>query len=179
MFARTNGVREEYSSNVTCALTLFDELRRMGLGDVDAYARAYAMALRWLLRVPMADDAWSGYFEDVDLHTDPTTNPNQYSALSVARWLMSHPEVDPLWREHVAHLLSWTAEKFGGDTPRERGLQWGATVMSEQHDDTAKMAQPHGSLRGHDGALVRGHGRRRRARERRALAELGHVCVSR
>ena len=53
---------------------------------------------------------------------------------------MSHPQVDPLWRAHVGHLLSWTAEKFGGDTPQERGTQWGATVMSEQHDDTAKMA---------------------------------------
>jgi hypothetical protein len=54
--------------------------------------------------------------------------------------LMAHPEVDPLWRAHVAHLLSWTAQKFGGDTPQERGTQWGATVMSEQHDDIAKMA---------------------------------------
>ena len=140
VFARTNGVREAYSSNVVYALTLFDELRRDALGDVGAYARAYTLALQWLLRVPMANDAWSGYFEDVDLHPDPTANPNQYSALSVARWLMSHPGVDPLWREHVAHLLSWTAEKFGGDTPQERGTQWGATVMSEQHDDTAKMA---------------------------------------
>ena len=140
VFARTNGVREAYSSNVIYALTLFDELRRLALGHVHAYARAHALALQWLLRVPMANDAWSGYFEDVDLHIDPTENPNQYSALSVARWLMSHPEVDPLWREHVAHLLSWTAEKFGGDTPQERGAQWGATVMSEQHDDTAKMA---------------------------------------
>jgi hypothetical protein len=140
VFARTNGVREEYSSNVIYALTLFDELRRTAVGQVDAYARAYALALQWLLRVPMANDAWSGYFEDVDLHVDPNTNPNQYSALSVARWLIAHPEVDPLWRAHVAHLLSWTAQNFGGDTPQERGTQWGATVMSEQHDDTAKMA---------------------------------------
>ncbi len=140
VFAKTNRVREEYSSNVIYALTLFDDLRRWGLGAVDVYTRAYTLALHWLLRVPMANDAWSGYFEDVDLHIDPTTNPNQYSALSVARWLMSRPQVDPLWREHVAHLLSWTAEKFGGDTPEERGTQWGATVMSEQHDDIAKMA---------------------------------------
>jgi hypothetical protein len=140
VFARTDGVREPYSSNVIYALTLLDDLRRGGLGHVDDYARAYTLALQWLLQVPMATDAWSGYFEDVDLHIDPTENPNQYCALSVARWLMAHPQVDPLWREHVAHLLTWTAEKFGGDTPQERGTQWGATVMSEQHDDTAKMA---------------------------------------
>jgi hypothetical protein len=119
---------------------LFDELQRQGLGDLSAYARARDLALQWLVRVPMTHDAWSGYFEDVDIHADPMENPNQYSALSVARWLMSHRDADPRWRAHVAHLLSWTVEKFGRDTARERGVQWGATVMSEQHDDTAKMA---------------------------------------
>jgi hypothetical protein len=52
---------------------------------------------------------------------------------------MDHPEADPAWREHTAHLLAWTAEKFGKDTGAERGMQWGATVMSEQGADMAKM----------------------------------------
>ncbi len=140
VYAETNVIREQYSSNVIYALTLFDELERRGLGHVDSYARARDLATKWLFRVPMVNDAWSGYFEDVDIHADPTVNLNQYSALSVARWLMAHHEVDPRWREHVEHLLSWTVEKFGGDTSHERGTQWGATVMSEQRDDTAKMA---------------------------------------
>src|SRR5208337_3780463 len=117
-------------SNVIYALTLFDELERRGLGHVESYEHARHLATQWLLRVPMVNDAWSGYFEDVDIHPDPTVNPNQYSSLSVARWLMSHRTVDPHWREHVDHLLSWTIEKFGGDTAHERGTQWGATVMS-------------------------------------------------
>lgn len=140
VYAKSNVVREAYSSNVVYALTLFDDLERRGMGHVDAYERAHDLALQWLLRVPLVNDAWSGYFEDVDVHPDPTVNTNQYSALSVARWLMSHRDADPLWRQHVAHLLSWTAETFGGDTPQERGSQWGATVISEQRDDTAKMA---------------------------------------
>jgi hypothetical protein len=140
VYAETNVVRERYSSNVVYALTLFDELAQRGIGQVGDYQRAREIALRWLLRVPMANDAWSGYFEDVDMHADPTVNPNQYSALSVARWLMAHPSADPRWREHVSHLLSWVADTFGGDTPGESGHQWGAAVMSEQRDDTAKMA---------------------------------------
>ena len=138
--AQTNVVREEYSSNVVGALTLLDELVRLGLGDVQGYRRARALALHWLLSVPIVNDAWSGYFEDVDIHPDPAQNTNQYCALHTARWLLQHREVDPQWRAHVGHLLTWTEGTFGHDTPTEQGRQWGATVMSEQHDDTAKMA---------------------------------------
>jgi len=139
VYAQTNVVREEYSSNVLGAIMLFDELGRLGLGDGEAYAHARGVAFDWLMRVPMRNDAWSGYFEDIDIQTDPSANPNQYSALRTARWLLLHPEVDPAWREHAGHLLTWAAQTFGADTANERGTQWGATVMSEQAADMAKM----------------------------------------
>jgi hypothetical protein len=140
VYARTNVVREDYSANLVGALMLFEELERLQLGRVDVYGRARKLALRWLLSVPLQNDAWSGYFEDVEIHRDPRLNLNQYSAMRTARWLMSHQDADPLWREHAHHLLSWAVEKFGGDTATEHGVQWGAAVISEQHDDTAKMA---------------------------------------
>ena len=139
VYAQTNVVREEYSSNVVGAVTLFDELGRLGIGDVDAYARARAAAVEWMMRVPLKNDAWSGYFEDIDIQSDPAANPNQYSALRTARWLLAHRDADPAWRDHAAHLLAWAAQTFGGDTATERGTQWGATVMSEQGADMAKM----------------------------------------
>jgi hypothetical protein len=137
--AKNDVAREEYSSHVIGALMLFDELARLDVGAVAAYRRARAKALDWLLRVPIADEAWSGYFEDVDIHRDPRENPNQYCALRTARWLIAHPGDDPAWRTHVAHLIAWTTRTFGGDTPTERGTQWGATVIGEQHDDIVKM----------------------------------------
>jgi hypothetical protein len=139
VYAQTNVVREEYSANVVGALMLFDELGRQGLGDVDAYARARTTVMDWLMRVPMQNDAWSGYFEDIEIQNDPLSNPNQYAAMRTARWLLQHPEVDPLWHDHVAHLLAWVVQTFGGDTATERGTQWGATVLSEQTADMAKM----------------------------------------
>jgi hypothetical protein len=139
VYAQSNVVREEYSSNVVGAVMLLDELVRLGLGDVDAYARTRGVAVDWLMRVPMMNDAWSGYFEDIDIQTDPAANPNQYSALRTARWLLAHRDADPRWREHAAHLIAWAAQTFGGDTGTERGTQWGATVMSEQAADMAKM----------------------------------------
>ncbi|HLK39756.1 MAG TPA: hypothetical protein VKU41_23530 [Polyangiaceae bacterium] len=140
VYAETNAVREEYSASVVGPLTLLEELERLGLGRVAAYRRAREMAQAWLFAVPVVNDAWSGYFEDVAIHQNPAANINQYSAMRTARWLLSHRDLDPSWREHVAHLLSWTVERFGGDTATERGVQWGALAISEQHDDTAKMA---------------------------------------
>jgi hypothetical protein len=139
VYAQTNVAREEYSSDVVGALMLFDELGRLGLGDVDAYARARAMTFDWLMRVPMKNDAWSGYFEDIEIENDPAANPNQYAAMRTARWLLQHPEADPRWRDDVARLLAWVLQTFGGDTAEERGTQWGATVLSEQTADMAKM----------------------------------------
>src|SRR5262249_13574387 len=135
VYAQTNVVREEYSSNVVGALMLLDELARLGMGDVDGYVRTRAAALDWMMRFPMTNDEWSGYFEDIDIQVDPSANPNQYSALRAARWLLGHRDADPRWRDHAAHLVAWAAQMFGGDTATERGTQWGATVMSEQAAD--------------------------------------------
>lgn len=139
VYAQTNVAREEYSSDVVGAIALFDGLSRIGAGDVDAYARARARTFDWMMRVPMRNDAWSGYFEDIEIQTDPADNPNQYAALRAARWLLQHPEADPRWRDHAAHLLAWAERTFGGDTDNERGTQLGAVVMSEQRADMAKM----------------------------------------
>jgi hypothetical protein len=139
VYAHTGIAREEYSSNVIGALTLFDELRRLSLGDTEGYARARGLALDWLMRVPLKSDAWSGYFEDIDIQTDPFSNPNQYAAMRTARWLLAHPEADPRWRDDVAHLIAWVLRIFGRDTDTEAGMQWGAAVMSEQAADMAKM----------------------------------------
>ena len=139
VYAQTNVPREEYSANVVGSITLFDELVRLGLGDVAAYARARKLAFDWLMRVPMQNDAWSGYFEDIAIQKSPESNPNQYAPMRAARWLILHPESDPDWRDHVAHLLDWVEQNFGGDTEREQGQQWGATVLSEQQADMVKM----------------------------------------
>jgi hypothetical protein len=177
VYAQTNVAREEYSSNVVGAIMLFDELSRLGLGDVDAYARARATAFAWLMRVPMKNDAWSGYFEDIEIQTDPAANPNQYAPMRTARWLLQHPEADPTWREDVPRLLAWVAQTFGTDTASERGTQWGATVLSEQAADMAKMGS-HTARFGATTALWYEATGDRAARERaaRSLAWATYVC---
>ncbi len=183
VYAQTNVAREDYSANVIGAISLFDELARLHLGDVDAYARARSWAYQWLVRVPMRNDAWSGYFEDIEIQTDPASNPNQYAAMRTARWLLQHarePGADPQWRERAAHLLSWVTQTFGGDTDRERGTQFGATVLSEQRADMAKMGS-HTARYGATAALYAEATGDRPALERaaRSLAWATYTCDER
>ncbi len=136
--AETGFVREEYTANVAPALRLFDRLTRLGLGDCAAWQRARQTAWAWLVAYPFQNDVWSNYFEDVPWQPD-TKNVNQYVAGELARSLLEHPEHDPQWRAHAEHLLHWIERTFGGDTPKEKGLQWGAVTISEQAEYMYKM----------------------------------------
>lgn len=89
----TGVVREEYSANVIGPIKLFSELIRLEVADVPAYERARSLAWNWMMKYPMQNDAWSGYFEDV-YQFDRPVNYHQYSAMETARYLMQHPVED-------------------------------------------------------------------------------------
>lgn len=138
--AATGKARDEYSANVLGAIMLFDELERLKLGDVASFVRARDLAFSWMMTHPMKSDAWSGYFEDIPTFESPADNPNQYSPLQTAKYLIEHPERDPEWREDAQRLLAFVVDTFAGDANDERGVQFGAEVISEQRADMAKMA---------------------------------------
>jgi hypothetical protein len=138
--AATGFVRDDYCANVLGSIMLMDELLRLELGDADALRRARDLAWSWMMEHPMNDDAWSGYFEDITIQDAPGDNPNQYTPMQIAKYLMEHPERDPEWPAHVRHILSFVEKTFGGNENNERGTQFGAMVVSEQRADMAKMA---------------------------------------
>ena len=131
--------RDEYSANVIGAIMLFDELERLTLGN-EAFRRTRDTAWQWMMTYPMKNDAWAGYFEDIPIYENPGDNPNQYSPLQTAHYLLDHPELDRSWKEHVAHLLGFVRRVFAKDANDEKGMQFGAEVLSEQMADMAKMA---------------------------------------
>ncbi len=147
--AQTGSVREEYSAHVLGPIMLLDALIRLGLGDVAAYRAPRQTAWDWLLAYPMRTNAWSGYFEDVPIMSDPSTNPNEYVPLQTARYVLEHPELDPDWRIHARQLIAYVQDTFAVDVGSEPGLQWGAYAISEQAVDMAKM----GSHTAHFAAL--------------------------
>ena len=114
-----------YTANVVEPIMLFDELMRIGQGDVDSYKRAREGAWAWLMKYPMTNNAWVGYFEDVGPGME---NMNQVIPLELARYVLLHPEKDPEWREHSRKLIDWVKT-----TPKwPKYIVHGATVTTEQ-----------------------------------------------
>jgi hypothetical protein len=114
-----------YSANVIEPIMLFDELIRLGQGDVAGYSRVRSGAWDWFQKYPLAHDVWVGYFEDT---VASMGNMNQVIPLEFARYVLLHPEKDPQWREHARHLIEWvkTTAKWPKYTVH------GATVTTEQ-----------------------------------------------
>jgi len=138
-------IREDYTANAIGPIRLFDELLRLWQGNHKAYTRARAMAWDWLMKYPMENNVWAQYFEDVQIYADYRVNRNQYSALETARYLLQHPELDTNAVAHAKGLLDWVRGRFAKDSRtmaglHEKGVQWGAEVLSEQVNDMDKMA---------------------------------------
>ena len=106
---------------------LFDELIRLRQGDVESYRRVRDGAWSWLMKYPMVNNVWVGYFEDVGPNME---NMNQVIPLEFARYVLLHPEKDPQWREHARQLINWAKT-----TPKwPKYIVHGATVTTEQGD---------------------------------------------
>ena len=116
-----------YSANVVVPIMLFDELIRLRQGDVAEFQRVRDGAWTWLMKYPMVNNVWSGYFEDVGPGTEDL---NQVIPLEFARYVLLHPEKDAQWREHARQLIAWVKS-----TPKwPKYVVHGATVTTEQGD---------------------------------------------
>jgi hypothetical protein len=114
-----------YSANVIEPIMLFDELIRIGQGDVVSYKKVRAGAWSWFAKYPLKTNGWVGYFEDVQGSYE---NMNQVIPLEFARYVLLHPEKDPEWREHAQKLIEWVKT-----TPKwPKYIVHGATVTTEQ-----------------------------------------------
>ena len=116
-----------YSANVVEPIMLFDELIRLHQGNTDAYKSVRQGAWDWLMKYPMQNNVWVGYFEDVPGSMD---NMNQVIPLEFARYILLHPELDPEWREHSRKLIEWVKT-----TPKwPKYMVHGAMITTEQGD---------------------------------------------
>jgi len=116
-----------YSANVIEPIMLFDELIRLGQGDVVGYVRVRAACWEWFQKYPLTNNVWVGYFEDT---TPSMDNMNQVIPLEFARYVLLHPERDLQWREHARRLIEWVKT-----TPKwPKYIVHGATVTTEQGD---------------------------------------------
>ncbi|MGZ4988285.1 MAG: hypothetical protein ACXWBP_09595 [Limisphaerales bacterium] len=117
---------EEYGGMIVAPVRLFAELLRIRAGDVESYKRARKMAWDWIMKFPMQNNRWSGYFEDVEKNTE---NINQAAPTMTAYYILSSPhpeELDSHWTGDVGHLIDWVRQRLG------RGPFFGAWAIDEQ-----------------------------------------------
>ena len=114
-----------YSANVVEPIMLFDELMRIGSGDLEHYKTARESAWQWLKTYPLKNNVWSGYFEDVN---PDITNMNQVIPLELARYILLNPEKDANWKNDARHLIEWVKT-----TPKwPKYMVQGALITNEQ-----------------------------------------------
>jgi hypothetical protein len=139
-FAKTGGVKGgkgmfRYSANVLDPIQLFDELIRLGQGNVPEFQAVRDGAWAWLMKYPLQNNVWVGYFEDVHADMD---DMNQVIPLEFARYVLLHPRLDPDWREHARRLIEWVKT-----TPKwPKYLVHGALVTTEQGDGKDYCCNP-------------------------------------
>ncbi len=116
-----------YSANVVEPIMLLDELIRLDQGDTASYKKVREGAWAWLMKYPMQNNVWVGYFEDVQASME---NMNQVIPLEFARYVLLHPEKDPDWREHSRKLIDWVKT-----TPKwPKYIVHSALITTEQGD---------------------------------------------
>jgi hypothetical protein len=126
-YARDGKVMFPYSANVVEPIMLFDELMRIGQGDTASYQRVREGSWDWLMKYPMQNNVWVGYFEDVPGSMD---NMNQVIPLEFARYILLHPELDKDWRKHAEQLIEWVKST----TKWPKYIVHGAMITTEQGD---------------------------------------------
>lgn len=117
---------EEYGGMIVAPVRVFSELIRLKGGNVANYETARKTAWDWIMKYPMHNNKWSGYFEDVEKNTQ---NVNQALPTMTAYYILSSPDpsaIDPHWTGDTGHLLDWVRHKFG------RGPYLGAWAIDEQ-----------------------------------------------
>jgi len=117
-----------YSAKRHEPIMLLDELIRLGQGNVSDYQRVRAAAWDWFQKYPLTKQRLGRLLED----TPPSMeNMNQVIPLEFARYVLLHPDKDPLWREHARKLIEWvkTTPKWpkyvvhGATSPPSRAMQ--------------------------------------------------------
>jgi len=119
----TGEIIASYTSDWTGTIRLFESLIKLGQGHLDAYLSGQTMLMNWILNYPVKNNLWGPYFEDVDGWSDTEIN-----AVTIARFLIEHPEFDSSWRTDARNILDWTFGTFADSN----WSQYGVIAIYEQ-----------------------------------------------
>jgi hypothetical protein len=129
---RTGTVLDEYGTNMIALVKLFDQISPYCTAEEKTlYQEKRTRVWRWILKYPMVNNHWSGYYEDV---VSNHLNCNQQTPMETARYILQHPEIDPDFRQHIPALLDWVENRFG------KTRHFGAISIREQDSCFKEMS---------------------------------------
>src|SRR5262249_49378748 len=112
-----NNKKSTYTSNWTGTLGLFNELMALRQGNVDAYKKAFDMALNWLKTYPAKTNKWGPFFEDV-----PRWSDTQINGITYAMYLLQHKDLDPDWKTTVKNIFQWVHKELDDKRYKKYGV---------------------------------------------------------
>ena len=112
-----------YTSNWAPTMQLFLDLIDMHQGNTSAYQSGFKTLLSWMKSVPMKENKWGPFFEDVDWWSE-----TQINAMTFARFIMEHREYFPEWKKDVMKIINWVHETLAND----KWKKYGVIVTNEQ-----------------------------------------------
>ncbi len=118
-----NNKKSTYTSNWTGTLGLFTELMALHQGNIDAYKKAFDMALNWLKAYPAKTNKWGPFFEDV-----PRWSDTQINGITYAMYILQHKDLDLDWKTTVKNIFQWVHKELDD----KRYKKYGVTVTDEQ-----------------------------------------------
>ena len=104
---QTKKVIEDYTSSVIYAVMLFEKLDKIS-GD-DRYRANRDRAWDWLLRGPIRNKDWRGFYEDIP---DKPSNRTNYDCLDTIRYLLANRTETNGYLETAKELNAWVEKTF-------------------------------------------------------------------
>ena len=120
---RTGEVVDPYTAGMVMPVVFFDRLIAHGYDSDGRFAAIRDALWDWVMTYPVANNRWSGYYEDVKPNLD---NLNQELPLETARYMLQNKDRVPGYETHVPALLQWVKDRFG------QTKRFGATSIREQ-----------------------------------------------
>jgi len=132
-----------YTSNWAPTMQLFLDLIDMHMGNIPAYQSAFETLLTWMKAVPMKENKWGPFFEDVDWWSE-----TQINAMTFARFIMEHREYFPEWRKDAMKIINWVHENFSNENWKKYGV-----VVTNEQSVYKQPGESHTSRQGADELL--------------------------
>ncbi len=132
-----------YTSNWAPTMQLFLDLIDMQQGNTTAYQSGFETLLAWMKSVPMKENKWGPFFEDVDWWSE-----TQINAMTFARFIMEHREYFPEWKTDVMKIINWVHQNFSNMNWKKYGV-----IVTNEQTVYQQPGESHTSRQGADELL--------------------------